>query len=349
MTTAPLSTSLPYRAVRQREIAALAGVSVSTVSRVLSGSTGIGTGPRARVLEAARQLGHPSSGNLDCLRHLGLFVSDWHSLPKSRPFHPFHADILAGAEAECRARGIQLSFSVIDPQSDGEALVRQSIERGRLDALLLFELDDSLLLERILGLRLPTVVINAEHPGIPVDIVVPDNEGGSYLVANHLIEHGHSHILHITDPHRPTIARRSRGFTAGLRAAGLSEEPDVMLVSESSEEHVGEEVLRRLSTRTPDFTAIFCWHDAAAMHVMRALQSKGYELPRDISIVGFNDLSIANFLSPPLTTVRIEREELGRVAVRRLVERAQHPSLAPVQFNVATRLIKRQSVTQARS
>lgn len=349
MTITPSPITTPYRPVRQREIAERAGVSVSTVSRVLSGSAGIGSSVRARVLEAATQLGHPSGDHVGALRHVGLFVSNRRSLPKSQPAHPFHADILTGAEAECRARGIQLSYTVIDRRSDSEALIRECVERGRLDALLFFELDDRTLLERILSFELPVVVINAEHPGVPVDTVVPDNEGGAHLAANHLIDNGHRRILHIAQLQRPTRARRARAFQAALAAAGLGEDQDLMLVPKQSGESVGEELLARLDTRGVDFTAIFCWDDTAAVHALRALQSKGYDVPRDISVIGFNDLSFAAYLSPPLTTIRIEREELGRVAVRRLVERAQDPSLTPVQFNVATCLIERQSVAPVRS
>lgn len=349
MTTTPSPITTPYRPVRQREIAERAGVSVSTVSRVLSGSVGIGTSVRARVLDAATQLGHPSGDHVGALRHVGLFVSDWPSPPESQSTPHFRADILAGAEAECRARGFQLSYTVIDRQSDSEALIRERVERGHLDALLFLALDDRTLLERILSFELPVVVINAEHPGIPVDTVVPDNEGGAYLAANHLIDNGHRRILHIAQLQRPTRTRRARAFQAALAAAGLGEDQDLMLVPDQSGESAGEKLLERLDAGAPDFTAIFCWDDTVALHVLRALQAKGYDVPRDISVIGFNDLSFSAFLSPALTTIRIEREELGRVAVRRLVERAQTPSLTPVQFSVATRLIERQSVARARA
>lgn len=148
MTTVPSPIAIPYRPARQREIAERAGVSVSTVSRVLSGSAGIGLSVRARVLEAATLLGHPSGDHDRALRHVGLFVSTWRSLSKSQPSHLFHADILTGAEAECRACGIQLGYTVIDPQSDGEALIRERVDRRRLDAPLFFDLDDLALLER---------------------------------------------------------------------------------------------------------------------------------------------------------------------------------------------------------
>jgi len=343
MTTISSPTAIPYRPVRQREIAEHAGVSVSTVSRVLSGSAGIGPSARARVLEAATQLGHPLSNQVGGLRHVGLFVSNWRSLPTSQPSAFFHADILAGAEAECRARGIQLRYTVIDRQSDSESLIRERVERRHLDGLLFFELDDQTLLERILRFALPVVVINAEHPGIPVDIVVPDNEGGAYLAANHLIDNGHRRILNIAQVQRPTRARRARAFQTAV-AAGLGENPNLMLVPKHNWETAGEMLLERLNAKAADFTAVFCWDDTVAVHVIRALHSKGYDVPRDISVIGFNDLPFAALLSPALTTVRIEGGELGRVAIRRLVERAQTPCLTPVQVNVATRLIERQSV-----
>lgn len=348
MTSFPLLPDSPYRPVRQREIAARAGVSVSTVSRVLSGAPGIAPKSRARVLEAAAQLGHPYRDRGGNLRHIGLFVSDLRSLPQTQLPHPFHADILAGAEAECRARGIQLSYTLIDGQSDSEALVQDRVERGRFDALLFFELDDRALLGKLLELALPLVVINAEHPGVPVDIVVPDNEGGACLAAHHLVRHGHRRILQVAMPQRPTRIRRARAFRDTLAALGIDEDRNSLLILQHGSDSVGEELLERLDEAAPDFTAIACWDDMAAVHAMRALQAKGYDVPGDFSVIGFNDLSFAAFLSPALTTIRIEREEMGRVAVRRLVERAHTPSLTPVQISVATRLIERASVAPIR-
>ncbi len=345
MTSSP---DQPGPRVQQRDIAERAGVSVSTVSRVLNQVEGVSEEARARVLAAAAELGYEPGqpATRTALRHVMLF-RPW---PKIS-LDTFYADVLDGVEAECRRMGARLSYSAVDPAPAGRATILEAIQKGRADGLILVAMDNRAWLEEILALGLGAVLINAWHPLLPVDTFVPDNHIGPRLAVRHLVERGHRRILHVTSLHRPTIRHRCEAYRATLEEAGLPYDPalvfdmqdNIGMTTEAAYRHME----RFLQADPPDFTAVFCANDATAIGVMRALQESGRRVPADVSVVGYDDLTMAPFLTPPLTTVRIEREELGMLAVQRLADRVANPGLTPVRVELATRLIERESVADA--
>jgi DNA-binding LacI/PurR family transcriptional regulator len=341
-----LPTAMFNQRVQQREIAQRAGVSVSTVSRVLNNSSGIRDELRQRVVAAALELGwagvtpHPQN----VLRHVSIVTP---ATPGST-LDPFNTDVLGGVEAECRRQGIQLNYAVLDHDPEQKSAILAKLEQINIDGLLLLGIDDSALLEHILAEELPAVIINAEHPLLPIDAFLPNNQAGSLIAMQYLIAHGHRQIMHITHRGRSTIRRRHDQYRAALEEAGIAYDPTLVLDVPLSPETVYAEMQRFLASGPPPFTAIFCANDLAAIGALRALQEAGYRIPNDVSIIGYDDLSLAAFLSPPLTTIRIERQELGARAVRGLIERAANPSQTPIRVELATRLIERQSVAAVR-
>jgi LacI family transcriptional regulator len=341
-------TKSTRRRIQQREIATRAGVSVSTVSRVLNNVAGISDALQRRVLEAAAELGYaPSRPALNGGLHT---VSLFTNLPAAPLFDPFHADILSGIEMECRRHGIHLNIATVAPAPESTAFVIERIRQTSTEGLLLLSVDDRPLVEYVLGLDLPVVTINAEYPDLQIDSFLPDNYYGALIGMRHLIKQGHCHILHITYLKRRTIKRRHEAYRAALVEAGISYDPALVVDLPglgAEEAYNGLDAL--LQEQPPNFTAIFCANDTAAMGALRVLQEHGLRVPEDMSVIGFDDISGAAFLTPPLTTVRIERAELGVLAVRRLVERAANPQLTPMRAELVCRLIERQSVAQARS
>lgn len=337
------SSGTPRRTVRQREIAALAGVSVSTVSRVLSGANGISVGAQRRVLAAAADLGHLGEGRGRRPRHVSLLVPE----PFAGYSHdPFNSGILAGVEAECRRQGVHLGYALIGPDPAGSAFLREKTAVHQIDGLLLLSVDDPRLIEQVLALGLPTVAINAEHPSLPIDAFLPNNEVGPMLAVRHLVAYGHRRILHVSHLQRPTLRRRYDAYRASLATAGIAADPALLLEVRMDEAGAYAAMGAALAERRPDYTAVFCANDLSAIGVMRALQAGGYRVPEDVSVLGYDDIPIAPFLSPPLTTVRIEREELGALAVRRLLDRAATPTLTPIRVELAVRLVERRSVAR---
>jgi DNA-binding LacI/PurR family transcriptional regulator len=334
------------RRIQQREIAARAGVSVSTVSRVLNNVTGISEAMQRRVMAAAAELGYRrlEIRAQPLLQNVGLFTS----LPLATSLDPFHADILSGVETECGRQGIHLTYTTFGRAPSSAELILDRLKQNPVDGILLLSVDDPALAERLLALGLLIVMINVDQRELPVDTFLPDNRQGTLLAMRHLIAHGHQRILHLTRFERRTIRRRYETYQVALAEAGIPLDPALVVDTTLNSEHSYEILKQILAAGRPAFTAIFCANDTSALGAMRALQEAGLRIPEDISIVGFDDLPTTAFLSPPLTTVRVEREELGALAVRRLLDRAAMPGLTPIRVELACRLIKRQSVARVK-
>lgn len=307
---------------------------------------GISEALQQRVIQAAAELGfalEPVRPKLK-LRHVSLFT-----MLAQPTIDPFYAGVLSGVEAECRRHGLHLSYAVVEPGPSSSAMVFDKVKQNNIDGLILLAVDDRALAEHVLAQGLTCVLINAEHPGLPLDTMLPDNEGGVRQAVQYLLDRGHRRILHLTSTDRPTIRRRLRHYRMALEENDVPPDPALVVNMPMFPEGAYTAMQAFLTANPPDFTAIFCVNDNMAIGVMRALQEAGRRIPQDVSIVGFDDVPMAAFLSPPLTTVRIEREELGALAVRRLIDRAAMPNQTAFRLELATRLIERQSVAAIRS
>jgi DNA-binding LacI/PurR family transcriptional regulator len=335
------------RRIQQREIAERAGVSVSTVSRVLNNVAGISEMVQQRVLAAAAELGYERNEAKPASRIQN--VSLLTSLPLAPSLDPFHADLLSGVELACGREGLHLNYATFGNGSSNAEMVLERLRQNPVDGLLLLSIDDPALIEQIRAMGRPTVMINVDRRELPLDTFLPDNRQGALLAMRHLIAHGHRRILHITWPERRTIQRRSEAYQAALAEAGIPYDPQLVVEVQINAEATYQEMKRRLARVESDFTAVFCANDLSAMGFMRAAQEAGLRIPQDVSVIGFDDIATAAFLSPPLTTMRIESGELAALAVRRLLDRAATPNLTPIRVSLSCHLIERQSVARLRS
>jgi DNA-binding LacI/PurR family transcriptional regulator len=330
------------RRVYQRDIAEHAGVSVSTVSRVLSNVAGISESVQQRVLAAAAQLGY--EGNKEKrpaqLQNVGLLTT----LPLAPSLDPFHADVLNGVEQACSEEGIHLSYATINNNALSDEKWLNRLQQSPIDGLLLLSLDDPVVVEQLRVLNLPIAMINVDIPDLLEDSFLPDNDQGALLAMRYLIEHGHQRILHITQSKRRTIQRRAEAYQFALAEAGIPYDPQLLFEVEINPEATYTAMAHRLAQRAIDFTAVFCANDLSAMGFMRAAQEIGLRVPDDVSVIGFDDIAPAAFLLPPLTTIRIETQELATLALRRLIDRAAEPKLTPIRVSLSCRLIERRSV-----
>lgn len=327
----------------QSEIAEHAGVSVSTVSRVLNQADGIRDQVREQVWRVATDLGyeHPGQSADGSIRHVGFFTT---LSTLGSPGDPFHTDILRGAEAECRRSGLRMSLITFEAEDLERrmATVARAVDGG-VDATLLLSIDDRPLIDTVLELNLPTVGINIDNPYLPIDAFIPNNRAGAFFATKYLVDRGHERILHVTNLKRSTIRKRHEGFRAALEDAGLPYSRDLLVESGLGPEQAHDAMSRVLKERR-DFTAVFCANDHAAIGVMHALREVGLDVPGDVSIVGFDDIPMAAFVDPPLTTMRVQREELGASTVRRLVDRTQLDRVTPIRVEIATQLVDRGTV-----
>jgi len=306
----------PSATATLRDVAGAAGVSIATVSRVLTGARSSAPATRERVLSAAAQLDYRPSGPARALklrrsRTVGLLVTDIEN--------PYFPEIVRAVEDAAHERGIAvlLCNATDDPQRE-LAYINLLLER-RVDGIIVAASRvgsrHAALLERA---PVPVVLVNSEAPRSSLPAITSDNRGGARQAAEHLINLGHRRIGHITAPRtNAAAAARLLGVRDALRRAAL--DPDQLAVAEG-DGHVagGERAMSELLERTPAPTAVVCYNDLTAIGAIRAVARTGRSVPEDISLIGFDDIELAQWTDPPLTTIAQPKQEMGAWAFARL-------------------------------
>jgi LacI family transcriptional regulator len=331
------------------DIARSSGVSLTTVSLVLRDKPGVGPEKRQRVQQVARDLGYvlrsPTTPSSLQMANIGLIV-------KSEPAYvpqanPFYSRVLAGIETACRQRQANLLYATmpVDADSYPLELPRILVEEGAVDGLLLVgAFLNEPLAQVVKNHSAPIVLVDAYATTKRYDAVVSDNFRGGYRAALHLMRQGHRHIG-IVGSHPqayPSIRERQQGYIQALADSDLSQE----YVAECHITDTGELVgaTTRLLHQHPQVTAILAANDETALAVMDAARELGRQIPQDLSIVGFDDIDLAARVSPPLTTMHVDKAGMGRMAVQLLVNRIEYPESSPVTAAVRPHLVERDSV-----
>lgn len=328
-----------------REVSRLAGVSNATVSRVLNGTVPVSAAVRERVLEAVKQLGYrPNAFARGLVTNrsggLGVCVNDVAS--------PYFGLLIRGVEAEVEAAGMHLLVSSGHAQEEQERAALEFLADRRSDALVahIEAMPDGALAD-YLQRPTPLIIVGRKLAGREERCVYLDNEAGGILATRHLLEHGHTRIAHITGPRRfPDSRARRRGFESALHAVGL--EPDERLIVEADfEEEGGYRAMRELLDKDPALTAVFAGNDQMAAGAFSALREAGLSIPDDVSVVGYDDVLLARYLHPTLTTIRQPLEEMGRAAARAALALLANEG-TEVRNRFDPQLVSRQSVARPR-
>jgi len=304
---------------KMEDIARLAGVSVSTVSRALAGSPKVTGDTRARIEAAVRDTGYVVNQVAQGLR-----------LQRSRQLlvllptiaNAFFAEVVQGIEEAAAAAGYAVLVGSTEGGPEREAALARQLLTGGVDGLVLLtgRIPDGLGEQAASG---QIVAVSETIPGNRLPTICIDNEAAAAAAVAHLLALGHRRIAHIGGPPGNVLtAQRVRGWRKALAGTGIEEPPvfgDFTMAS-------GEAAMRVLLARTPRPTAVFCANDEMAIGAMKAAREAGLRVPADLSFVGFDDISFAAFTDPPLTTIRQPRRELGRAAVAALLDggRALH-------------------------
>lgn len=329
------------------DIARLAGVSASTVSRSLAGSADISEATRERVEHAARSAGYRINRHARSLRlqRSGLILVLIPDFANQN-----YADLLLGIDRAAFEHGYGILIGHTGVDAARSDRLADELFTGGVDGVLLTSgYCPPRLLERLeAGERLPvmrTLTPGDGRGGVPG--VRIDEEQAAFEVVRHLVETGGRRIAHLMGPEQEVVSRQRRAgwlramAEAGLPAAGLALPGGFHLGD-------GQAVARRLLEAGPLPDAVFCSSDEAAFGLMAELRRAGVRVPADMAVAGFDDLGFSQVFDPPLTTVRLPRREMAQAAVRRLVEAINglHPADDEV---VPHRLIVRESSMGAAS
>ncbi|MEV0621576.1 LacI family DNA-binding transcriptional regulator [Nonomuraea sp. NPDC050404] len=307
------------------DVAAMARVDRAVVSRVVNKdpTLNIRQETRERVLAAIDELGYRPNVAARSLRtsraHMfGLFIPDF--------ANPVYAEIIKGAEAEAASQGCVLVTGSAIGAGLGEYMDR--IGQGRIDGMLLAGAgDESGLTAQLDQSAIPWLMLNNRSRGVKRYVILDDQQAAAIAV-EHLVRLGHRRIAHLAGPSRAdTAARRSAGYSAAMRDAGLPEGP---IVAADYTPAGGAAAMSRLLTGPEPPTAVFVANVASAIGAMEGVRGAGLEIPRDVSIVAVHDLELASFLHPPLTTVRMPLAALGRRGVTLLASLKPDDTVAEV-------------------
>lgn len=327
------------RSATIRDVAARVGVSVATVSRVFNSTAPVREIVRQRVLAAAQELNYvPHAGarslSTRSTATIGVVLPDLHG--------EFFSEVIRGIDLSARQAGFHILVSGSHADRAEMRAVLAAL-RGRVDGLIVMspDLEPGTLVSDIPH-GLPIVVLNSAVDGWPS--ITIDNYGGARGVATHLVALGHRRIAFVGGPSQNIDAgERRRGYRAGMRTAGL----DPLEFEGRFTEESGHEAARSILEYTSRPTAVFAANDAMAIGALSAFREAGVRVPDDIALVGFDDVPIARYLAPPLSTVAVPIAELGRAGFELLHALTQSVSPPPTR-KLKTTLIVRESCGSAR-
>lgn len=300
--------------VTVRDIANAAGVSVGTVSRALKNQRGLSDETRRHVRQVAADLGY----DLSRLRsgkapRLVFLIHRHHS---NFAVNPFFAEVMHGVEEGCRQFGVAPTLL---SARQGDA-VGKLLKLHEPDALLVAGYFEDEVLAQLTDLGLPLVLVDGWIPGCAA--VNPDNTGGGYQATRHLLDLGRQRIAYIAGSLAHfSIRERSRGYRRALFEAGVLADPDLEALAPPGLDDAegAAAAMRTLLRRRLRPDAVFAYNDSAALAAMRVCLNAGLRIPEDIAFVGFDDIPAARYGAIPLTTLRVDKQELGRTGVEMLV------------------------------
>jgi LacI family transcriptional regulator len=300
-----------------KDVAREAGVSVATVSRVLNNSGPVRPETRLRIDAVARRLRYAPNGAAQSLSTrktsvIGVLLPDLYG--------EFFSEVIRGIDRTAQQHGyhVLVSSSHNDRQQI-EAALRAM--HGRVDGLLVMSPDlDAQSLGGNLPARLPVVLLNCQVDGLAYDSVNIDNYGGAYAMTEHLVRLGHRRIAIIQGASKNHDAReRLEGYRQALRDAGVAGSEDLEFDGDFSKQS-GYRAAERMLRLEPRPTAVFASNDSMAIGALSALRQAGVSVPGDLAVAGFDDIPMARYANPPLSTVRVAIAELGAHAVALLLK-----------------------------
>ncbi len=307
------------------EIAKLAGVSRSTVSRVVNDHPHVRDQVRERVWQVVRETGYQPHAAARSLvtrrtRVVGVIIPEAVTTLFTDPFFPL---LLCGVTETCNAHRYYLMLSLFNDPAGQEEMYRRVVRSGHLDGVIVAStrLDDPIV-SKLLREGMPFVIVGC-YPDEHVNYVDVDNIGGAQMAVEHLIRLGHRRIATITGPLN-MIAGRDRllGYRQALAAHQLQVDEALILEGDFTETS-GQVAARRLLALSA--TAVFAASDIMAVGALKALREAGLQIPHDLALVGFDDVPLATAVEPALTTVHQPIERLGSMAADLLLNLLEHP------------------------
>lgn len=319
--------------IGMQELAVLAGVSVSTVSRALAGKTIINAKTRERVVELARVHGFKPNQVAQNLRlrraqAIGVVMPMGHDVDQ-HPSDPFFMTMLGHLADALTDRGFDLLLSRVIPS--GDDWLDNLLDSGRVDgAIVIGQSDQIRVLDAAAAQHRGLVVWGAQVPGQAHVTVGSDNVRGGLIAGRHLIERGKRRLLFLGNPSPPEFGQRQQGFLQAAREAGLADQTHTLSIHLTSQAAYAS--VNAFLADNPGIDGIFAASDVVAMSALQALSERGLAVPGDVAVVGYDDIMLAAHTSPALTTIRQDLQAGARLLVELLFRQLEGEACASVQL-----------------
>lgn len=335
-------------ALKIKDIADMLNISPATVSLVLNNRPGISEETRQKVLKLVEQMGYNtnllSKPALKHNKNIRFIVYKKHGLVVSDT--PFFSELMEGIDQEARNDGYNLIISYVNEAENNKMEVLRIIEENPMDGILLLatemQRED---LQPFIRLNQPMVLLDSYFPSEKLDTVVIGNSQGAYDAVKHLVLKGHREIGYLHSANRiNNFDERESGFLKAVEEHGLKLNKRNILMLDSTLDGAYRDMSKLLRADIKLPTAFFADNDIIAFGAVKALKEKGVKLPDDISVIGFDDMPFCQIAEPPLTTMKVFKNRMGRLAVKRLIDRIEENFEETVKIEVMTDLVERRSV-----
>ena len=323
------------------DIAKIAGVSVNTVSRALNNKPDVKEETKKKILKIAKELGYVKNIAASSLRRkisrtVGVILED--------SSNPFYAEVLKGIEYASRKQGYQLMLMNTERVYENEEKAIFTFLQRRVDGLIIAPVqtkDDDI--RKLVKMNFPVVILGRHFEGIDVDEIHSDEIRGGYLATKHLLERGRKRPLMINSYlFRSAAKMRLEGYKKALAEYEIQFDESMVITTDIDVENGYEALLKAVKSNIA-FDSVFCYNDMMAFGAIKALKELGVEIPKDVAVVGYDDIMFSTYIDPPLTTVRIKKFEMGYEAFTMLVRRITGRRKKPKRNILDVELIVRES------
>jgi DNA-binding LacI/PurR family transcriptional regulator len=333
-----------------KDVAKKAGVSITTVSFVLNDrkNVAISEEVKKRVLNVAREMDyHPNAMAAGLAgrktRNLGVVFYQEDKVISNQ----FYSFVIEGMVKEAADKNFNLLFSYVENVYHGYQNLPPIIREKNVDGVLLIGRIDTEMVRDIQGRRLPVLAVD-NYPSLKgIDTVQIDNKQGGLLAVEHLIQLGHKNIGLLTIAKvRPSIEGRKEGWRNAHARHDFTAAESLVFECESLSFPSGYEKTKEILRKNKKITALFCVNDEMAAGALRAAREMGRRVPSELSVVGFDNITMSNYTDPPLTTVSAAKEYMGKLAVSRLLEMIENRETPPKRLEAPVELIIRNSTAK---
>ena len=328
-----------------KEISEATGFSPATVSNALNYKKGVNQETAAIILETARKLGYVEENRVRKLNFVifkanGLIIDDT----------PFFSLLIEGVQKECKKFGLEMSILNLDKrEADYEEMVERIRRDGSAASILLgTELEDADL-EVFQDSKCPVLILDYWVSEMSFNGVLINNSDSARTAVEYLIGKGHREIGYLRGDFRIKAFRsREVGYQVALQKSEIERNPGYTVTLSTTMDGAYRDMKAYLETKPALPTAFFADNDMIALGAMKAMTEAGIRIPEQVSVIGFDDLPFCEIAAPRLSTIRVSKQEMGQVAVRRLMEIIREPEGSKLKIQVCTQFVERDSVREIR-